>query len=299
MKIKLIALVAGSMLYASCERVLDINLPEAEPKLVVEGQIETNLPPVVRLSNTIGFFGTVDTAAFFNSFVSGAVITISDDTRSVVLREYNYIFGDVRVQLYSVDSADASALTFVGEAGKTYQLKIELDGEVYESTTSIPPYNDGLDSFVTVMPTDEEALAENPNIRLVKARYTDPADEVNRLRFFTAVNGGPFFAPFYSVNDDGIINGTSSEITIERGWNRLDTAEFSRDNYFQLFDTLDIKMCAIDYNTYEFYRTLEFGYGTVGNPFSNPMVVSGNISNGALGVWAGYAAVVYRYVVLD
>lgn len=299
MKPKLISLLIGSGLLASCERVLDINLPQSEPKLVVEGQIETGLPPVVRLSNTVGFFGTIDTSAFFNSFVSGAVITISDEDRSVVLREYNYLLGDFRVQLYTVDSADATAMDFVGEAGKTYHLRIELDGEVYESTTNIPPYNDGLDSFVTVLPTDEEALAENPNIRLVKARYTDPADEVNRLRFFTAINGGPFYAPFFSVNDDAIINGTSSEITIERGWNRLDTAEFSRDNYFQLFDTLDIKMCAIDYQTYEFYRTLEFGYGTVGNPFSNPMVVSGNISNGALGVWAGYAAVVYRYVVLD
>lgn len=300
MNIKKQLLVAlSALLFASCEKEMNINLPSTEPKLVVEGQIENGLPPIVRLSKTIGFFGKIDTAALYNSWVSGETITVSDDERSVVLREYNYSMGPYRIQLYTVDSADVDAMTFVGVPGKSYQLKIEWDGEIYEATTTIPPLNDGLDSFVTVLPDNEDDLLENPNYRLVKARYHDPADEVNRLRFFTAVNGGPFYPPFYSVNNDDIINGTSTEIIIETGWNRLSPDSFVRNNYFLLDDTIDIKMCSIDFQTYEFYRTLEFSYGTVGNPFSGPIVISGNISNGALGIWAGYGAVIYRYIVKD
>jgi hypothetical protein len=58
-----------------------------------------------------------------------------------------------------------------------------------------------------------------------------------------------------------------------------------------------VKVADIDKVTYDFWRTLEFSYQSVGNPFSNPVKVLGNISNGALGYFGGYAAQYHRLVI--
>jgi hypothetical protein len=72
------------------------------------------------------------------------------------------------------------------------------------------------------------------------------------------------------------------------GFRKADTIDRETFGYFYKGDTVVVKWSSIDKKTYEFWNTLEFSYGTTGNPFSSPVEVNGNISNGALGVWAGY-----------
>ena len=62
------------------------------------------------------------------------------------------------------------------------------------------------------------------------------------------------------------------------------------DNFFNEGDTVTLKVCDIDKATYTFWSTWEFARQSLGNPFSQPGKVVGNISNGALGVFCGYAA---------
>jgi hypothetical protein len=45
----------------------------------------------------------------------------------------------------------------------------------------------------------------------------------------------------------------------------------------------------IDKTTFDFWRTMEYSYQSVGNPFSTPTKVMGNISGNALGYFGGYA----------
>jgi hypothetical protein len=59
---------------------------------------------------------------------------------------------------------------------------------------------------------------------------------------------------------------------------------------FRKGDQAVIKFANIDKATYDFWRTMEYNYGSVGNPFSTPTVVISNLSNGALGYFGGYAA---------
>jgi hypothetical protein len=42
---------------------------------------------------------------------------------------------------------------------------------------------------------------------------------------------------------------------------------------------------------------MEYNYQSIGNPFSSPTKVLGNISNGALGYFGGYAAQ-YVYLII-
>jgi hypothetical protein len=46
----------------------------------------------------------------------------------------------------------------------------------------------------------------------------------------------------------------------------------------------------IDKGVYTFWNTYAFAQRAVGNPFSSPINVKTNISNGALGIWAGYGS---------
>jgi hypothetical protein len=66
---------------------------------------------------------------------------------------------------------------------------------------------------------------------------------------------------------------------------------------FKRGDTVTIKLCNIDKGTYDFWRTYEFSFQSIGNPFSSPTRILGNISNDALGYFGGYGAQ-YRTVII-
>jgi hypothetical protein len=50
-----------------------------------------------------------------------------------------------------------------------------------------------------------------------------------------------------------------------------------------------VKFANIDKATFDFWRTMEYNYQSIGSPFSSPTEVLGNVSNGALGYFGGYA----------
>lgn len=56
-------------------------------------------------------------------------------------------------------------------------------------------------------------------------------------------------------------------------------------------------MCNIDKASFEFWKTWEFAWQSVGNPFSTPGKVTGNIDNQALGSFCGYA-VQYKSLII-
>lgn len=273
----------------SCEKEVHIDLGSSAEKVVVEGTVETGLPPYVFLTKSIGFFSRIDLSTLGNSFLHGAAITVSDGSRSFVLKEYQIDNAGIPFYFYTVDSADIQALAFRGTAGKTYSLRIEYGGKVYESSTRIP-YPKALDSLWALAPPPEEMPEDYPNSMLLFARYTDPDTLGNRVRYFTQRNGQPFLPPYYSVYDDAIINGTQVDIQLSAGFSKMDTINLQTLGYFYKGDTVVIKWSSIDKGVFDFWRTLEFSYGSTGNPFAAPVEVTTNISGGALGVWAGYGS---------
>ncbi len=62
-------------------------------------------------------------------------------------------------------------------------------------------------------------------------------------------------------------------------------------------DTLTLKWCSIDKKVYDFWKSFVYASNVAGNPFSTPINLKTNISNGALGVWAGYGTVYSTLVV--
>lgn len=294
----IIAIIA--ILFSSCEKELDIRLPENENTLVVEGYIENDEYPFVQLSNTLSFFGILDQKKLLNAYIDDAEVYVSNSFTTIQLKGYSIpISTDITFKFYSVDTSIAEHRDFRGVVGETYDLKIIYNGNEYNARTFIPALNYGLDSFVVEIPDDATALEENPDYRKLNSKYTDPPEPGNRIRYLINVNNRGFYSNSFSVMNDEVFNGLTTDKGFIPGINNYDSAYSYYQPYFKLGDTVTIKWCSIDQGVYDFYRTLEFTKGTVGNPFITPTKVISNIKGGALGVWAGYGAVYHTVYIQD
>jgi hypothetical protein len=139
-------------------------------------------------------------------------------------------------------------------------------------------------------------FSEDPKASRVMLTATDKSGLGDYIRYFTKVNAGPFLPGFTSVFDDDIIDGKTYTIPLDKGFDK--NAQFVDSlAYYKRGDTVTLKLCQIDKNTYEFWRTYEFSFQSVGNPFSSPIVIKSNISNNGLGYFGGYAAQ-YRTLII-
>ncbi len=302
-----LVLILGSwfLVLASCTQEVTLDIDTPEPKIVVEGNIEQGIPPIISLTSTIPFYGEINFNELDNYYVHDAVITINDGTESVVLAEFclsdipdellplvaayigieldtagNY---PVDICLYTVPDIFTGAPEFVGEIGKTYTLTIEANGKTLTSSTQILP----------PVPPDSiyfkpHADIENDSLVRLYLHLTEPPGLGNFYRYFTKRNDEAYYSGYTSVFDDNFVNGLSFEFTVDRGFNPTEDFDPETYGYFWRGDTVILKWSSIDFPTYDFWSTLEFDSGTDG-PFSSATIAATNI-NGGLGIWCGYGA---------
>ena len=273
------------ILFCSCERRIEFVPESQEPKLVVEGIIETDESPTVFLTRSLDFFSRISRDELAGSFVRNAVVTISDGTTTEQLKEYELrVTDDTLLYYYAVDTA-GGRVGMKGQQGGVYQLTIQADGKLYNATTTIPHLTKTIDSlyyYGSVRPEDSNKV-------VLFGRFNDPPGFGNYIRYFTNVNGGIYLPGLNSVFDDQVVDGKKYNVQIERGVDRNREIDFEEYSYFNRGDIISIKFCNIDKAVFDFWRTMEYSYASIGNPFSSPTKVIGNISNGALGYFGGYA----------
>lgn len=276
--------LASFVLLIACERAIDFTPRNPEPKLVVDATIENDQYPLVFLSSSLNYFSTISIEQLAGSFVKDAVVTISNGTATHRLKQYEMPAIDgYSIVYYSVDSAAPDA--FRGEEGKTYELNIAVDGKEYAASTTIPLLTKTIDSLYYAENVDDEDSSKV----VLYGKFTDPPGFGNYTRYFTRVNNGLFWPGLNSVYDDQVIDGRSYKVQIEQGVNRNDDIDFEEYSYFRKGDSITVKFCNVDKGVFDFWRTMEYSYSSIGNPFSSPTRIAGNISNGALGYFGGYA----------
>lgn len=277
-------LVLGIISFYSCEKNIDFNLQESEPVLTVDAQVENGIAPLVVLTKSFSYYQKIDAPLLANSFVRNAEVTMSNGTLSHRLKEYSFIIAPGFLgYYYSIDSSNLST-AFVGQLNKSYTLKIVADGKQYNAATDIPANVNYPDSVWF------KSAPQNPdtNKRVMYIRATDPAGRGNYVRYFTKKNKEAFL-PGENVFDDQVIDGSTYEIQLPQGVNRNNPPK-ADSIFYKKGDIVTLKFCAINKASYTFWNTWEFAYQSIGNPFAQPNKVIGNISNGALGIFIGYAA---------
>jgi hypothetical protein len=275
-----------SFLLISCEKDIQLAPESQEPKLVVDAQIETGQPPVVILTKSLNYFSTISSSQLTGSFVRNAEVILSNGTQTHRLREYNIVNNGIVYYFYSNDIT-SPASSFIGENGKQYNLSITVDGQLYTSTTYIPVLTKKMDSLWWKKPP----TSVDTNFAIVMAKITDPPGLGNYIRYFTQRGkNAPFLPGDNSVFDDQVIDGKTYDVSVAAGVDRnRPPSSLDSSGYFYRGDTVTVKFCNIDQNTYKFWNTWEFAFQAIGNPFSSPVKVTNNISNNALGSFCGYA----------
>lgn len=272
-----------------CERDINLDLDDTEPKLVVDASIESNSAPLVVLSRSLNYFNTLSTDALSNSFERDARIVIYNDNDSVILKEYSITNDSGYTFHYYTCDLSRPGEIMLGKKGSSYTLNIQTkDGNSYTATTTIPLLRKTCDSLWWQPSPD----AEDTTLVVLYGLFSDPPGFGDYVRYFTSTNQEPFYPGYTSAFDDRVVDGTTYTFQIPKGFDRNDTLDLNNENFgfFEHGDTVMVKFTNIDLASYDFWRTWEYAYQSNGNPFSSPIKVLGNVSNGALGAFCGYAA---------
>jgi hypothetical protein len=281
-----------SIFLSSCKKNIALNPGNLTDSFVVNASIENNMPPMIILTKSINYFSSLNPQLPDSSFVHRAVVTISNGTLTQQLTEYTHSLGNgYNLYFYSNDSSNTTN-AFKGQLNSSYSLTINSTGENYTATTTIPGLNEILDSLSwSLIPFN---IGSN-NIQLF-GKFTDPPGSGNYGRYFTEINNNGFLPAKNSVFDDEVIDGTTYTFLLQPGIDRNNPVP-ADSNFFKRGDTVTVKLCNIDKATYTFWSSWEAAYQSNINPFSQSRNVIGNINNGALGAFYGYAAV-YKTIII-
>lgn len=284
--------------FASCEKVLDIDLPEGVNGIVFEGYIENGQFPYVIISRSQNYFDPIQTAAdaIVNSLVEADSVFIEYDgirekMDKVCLSELTPEQEEQALELLGFESFPEGLdlcinveFGMVGELGKTYTMKAYVEGELYTATTTIGQqvrfdslwYKDELplDSFgsIWVSLTDPGATTDY---------YYVWTENLTQNRGMAPIDGGPSFG-------DRLFSGEQISFSIYQGSSLAnDDGGDEEFWWFREGDTVVVKLGTIDQGVYEFWESVDAASNL--NPFSAPTPVFSNFDNGGRGVWAGYA----------
>jgi hypothetical protein len=266
----------------SCEKEIQVDLPDYQSKIVIEGSIETNQPEIVCVTRSTDYFQKYDSATISHMIVTNAVVTVTNQ------------FGitDTLVPVFDMSQPLPfiyKGSSVIGQVGGSYTLKVLLDGKTYSANTTIlSPI--AIDTMYYVEQNDRE------HIGIVRMKFTDPLGLRNYYRFYSKILGKDVdFIPVWggATYDDKLFDGLSTFGDIYKG----DKTNLMKDtatgegrmnsHLFAIGDTVVVKMSSIDYYTFKFWYSAEMEMNSGGNPFTTPSPIISNIPD-ALGVWAGY-----------
>lgn len=302
----------------ACTTIIEVDdLPQPKQEIVVEGSIENERPPFILLTRNSPFFGGISLSDLSQYFVHQANIKIWNRTDTVQLIEFcsNDLPVSLRKQMAALFGFHVSDTTripnvcvytlpgifdyllsgdtagmFLGKTHTTYHLRIEVEGKIMTSKTTIP-------GLVHLDPLTWRPHQDPRKDSLVSVfiNFRDPDTLGNHYRYFTKRNSEPFYRPLSaSVYDDLIVNGQYISLPLERGMNPQHPIDPDTYGYFWKGDTVTLRWSHIDRKSYEFWSTLESDNGD--SPFGSPVLIKSNIQGG-LGVWCGYATV-YQTIII-
>jgi hypothetical protein len=247
-------------LFCSCEKVINLKVPDSNPKYVIEGLVSNETGGAkVTISQSKKF--TEDNTL---NGVSGAQVSVEAD--GVV-----YPFTTTGSGVYQNS-------TLSGIPGHTYHLTVSINSNTYTST-SIMPQPVSLDSVYIV--NDEFGTnKDKTRLRLATIKFKDPAAVKNYYRFIQYIDNIKEKTIF--VDDDEFTNG--QEVNSRLNFNNDNDAP-TRE--IRTGKQVRIEMQCIDYAVYKYFYSLSSDASGNSNN-ATPSNPTSNISGGVLGYFSAY-----------
>ncbi len=249
------------LLVSSCKDVIEVDLKDAEPRLVIEGQLYNKFrKSSVILSRSTKFFGNPKL-----DFVSGAKIIIRDeDGRKATLIE---------------DSAGFYSSTFKGQPDKTYNIEVSVDDKMYTAKSYLPPPLK-IDSL-SVISLKEEYNFDSDEFGIF-CHFKDSLGHRDFAKFNIYKNFMPSFAIY--LYDDFYTDGVNFDFFF---W-----SDFVKEN-----DTIIVEMLTLNQDVYDYFLNLSDIAGGSSTGTATPYNPKSNLSNDALGYFGTFGYSVAAIIV--
>ena len=313
--------------FFSCEKEIELDIPNAEKEIVVQAMIQEGYPPLVQLTWSDSYFATIDSNSYNEMFISGAEIIIynQDRTDSVILAEIDALIQGFPPGIYTDSNINFNAnppfsnFNDFCKEGSSYHLKVIFENDTLTATTSIP-HSTPLDSiwFVPderypeygdfyIWYDDPDTMGNNVMFEHKRLAHFSLKKKVSRsdimfIKAFGAVrndfeglNGMGFVSFFERGKESNFVKIDLIDHHDNAGFANFQSAYYN-DTVGEVFaDTVLFRFSQLDKASFEFWRSVIAQDLMNGNPFAEPMNLKSNI-NGGLGVFEGKAAVYYKLI---
>lgn len=254
---RIIFIAAALVCLYSCKKEVNLNLNDAGPHIVIQGEVTDELGPyMVRVNYSVGFDKTNDFPP-----ISGAQVRITDGE------------GHTDTLTETLPGAYFTN-TILGKPGNTYSLSVFANDTLYTATSTMPQ-RVNLDSV-----TFNETQIFNDKTIYAVPNFQDPAGVANYYQFMEYLNGKLLNKRVF-VFDDRLSDGRYITRTL-----RNDSA------YMKPFDLLELRMNCIDKPVYDYFNQLD--QSSDGFSSASPANPASNISNGALGYFSAHTSSIIK-----
>lgn len=255
-----VAIFVLALCTVSCQKVISIDLNQADPQLVTEGIVTDQQGPyTVTLSMSGDYF---EPSLYFPP-VTNAFVSISDDLGRIdTLRE--------------ATGGSYHSTTMRGSPGRTYLLRVAVGGKEYDAISSMPQKvnidtlialqrierdgDRGYDLYVIFRDPPEPGNYYRMNLRV---SIPLPPDSIDGLR--------------YHLYNDKLTNGNEASVRIRMR------------PHFNPGDTVWVDLLSIDKSAYDYFNTLNDILTSDRSPTSlAPANPNTNLTNGSLGYFGAW-----------
>ncbi|MBR9756907.1 MAG: DUF4249 domain-containing protein [Algicola sp.] len=244
-----------SILFTSCEDPIDVDVPTAQSRLVIEASLDWEKGTVgneqtVMLSRSTPYFETQQ-----NTAVTGAMVTVTNSNTGEV-----FPFTDQNDGTYTTTN-------FVPLLNHTYHLEVVYNGETYQATETLM----SVSNINTITQSTEGGFDDE--LLELNLYFDDPANVENFYLIKYDVVGDLF--PYLEDVSDEFTDGNEIHDFFEK-----DDDEDGEETPFQAGDVVHVSLYGISEPYYNFMRLLIEQYGSQGDPFSsNAAQLRGNCTN--------------------
>ncbi|RXP57906.1 DUF4249 domain-containing protein [Lutibacter sp. HS1-25] len=234
------------VLLTSCTDVVDVDVPMATPKLVVEASIDWELGT---MGNRQTIYLSLSTSYFENNkqnIVTGASVKITNNSTNQV-----FVFEDQNNGAYTTNS-------FRPVVNQSYSLEIIYNNDIYTATETLMP----------VVPIDFVSQSKNQGFNKdaleVNVLFTDPA-QIENFYLIKFTSERILLPALFDISDE-FTDGNQMNVFYE-----------SED--FEVGDAVNIALYGISKQYYNYIRLL-IEQSSEGGPFSTiPAQLKGNCIN--------------------
>lgn len=242
------------LLFSSCQKVIDVNLNNAAPQIVIEADLlEGTNAFKVHVAKTTDYFGTNP-----QQQVNDATITLSDEIGNTTI-------------IPTIGNGNYAIPSYTALKGKTYKLEVKTGGQTFTASSTV----------MGVIPIDSVTY----EYKQAEGAFLDEGYEV--ICYLKDIAAQKNNYRLILTKNDTLQNKPEDLYLFDDKYN---DGRLVKADYFERFkpkDTLKLELRTMDDGVFEFYKTLANILNNQNGPApANPI---SNFSGGALGYFGAFS----------